>query len=162
MIETELTLVLRVGEPFDQGCVKNILLAPEHDFAGNWKLFDAIIHYNICKLRRTRPYIVASKRTNSIQELTSDNSLEFRHISNVENQQPLFYFGREDVSDEIPHCEDEFLILFREVPPKILPPWPNVITDLDSILVTCVDEFIKLCYADESFSESVLKLPVYE
>ncbi|MCA9266775.1 MAG: hypothetical protein KDA60_23130, partial [Planctomycetales bacterium] len=49
-----------------------------------------------------------------------------------------------DLSPFVPRTEDDVILLFRRVPPMILPSWPRFITDLDAVQIARADDYIKI------------------
>jgi len=115
------------------------------------------------RLRRERPYVVAFcedparwgnesdlQYALSVPQLQISVLGEIRHVSNV---------GIGDISPFLSQEEDDFLLFLANPPPPIVPAWPNMVTELDGVLVGQCDEFITLQTVDPEIMSIIEALP---
>jgi hypothetical protein len=120
---------------------------------------------NLWRLRRERPYLVASSEGPSRQGPTGEDDLAYVQslpqlcVEGRPGARCARYVGQGDVSPLMPRDEEDFLLLLPHPPPEMLPSWPHIVTELNAVLVGQVDEFIKIQTIDHSVVSLVDALP---
>jgi len=144
-----LILLKRVGRAWRDGSVVHYLFVPDvPEQQTNEHVTEAITLANIWRIRGDRPHLVAGVGDESRTAGSYVQSLDTRSVEGREDARPLIYVGIGDVSPLVPQTEDDVLLFFRQVPPRVLPSWPEFITELDAVQLTRVDEFLKISTID--------------
>ncbi len=66
--------------------------------------------------------------------------------------------GHGDVSPFIPRFEDDFLLFLPQAPSIEIPSWPDIVTVLNGVLLSQVDELYKLRTTDPKVMSLVVGL----
>ncbi len=155
-----LSLLKHACPPWQDDSVIHYLLLPLlPDSVRNEQLIDAVILSNLWRIRRDRPYVVAYVEDETRTTDPYVQSLETRRIDGSQSPRPFVYVGMGDVSPLVPRTEDDMLILFRDVPPRILPSWPRFIVELGGVQITRADEYVKISTISSDICEVLDELP---
>ena len=138
-------LLKRAVPSWREGAIVRYLLVPDLPSTGkSEQLTELVLLANLWRLCRDRPYAVAFVEDEQRTRNQYCQSLETRRVDGVMSQRPLLYVGQGDLSPFVPRTEDDVILLFRRVPPMILPSWPRFITDLDAVQIARADDYIKI------------------
>lgn len=162
-------LLRRVGAQATDGGVNQWLLIPDLDTDALYgPLSDAVWLSNLWRLRRERPFVLASVDEDRFSQGPASTDAEYvrqlpvRQMEGAAEGRSLRYPGVGDISPFVPADEDEFLLLLPQPPPQVIPPWPAMLTQLDGVVVSRSDEFMKIRTADPSVLQLIATLPEWQ
>ncbi len=137
-------------------------LLPEQIYSS---LYNAVFLAALWRIHRERPYVVASvdkgkPRNFNKEDLAYIEALPHLDMSGFVKAGSILYIGQGDISPFIPSLEDEFLLFLPKPPSSVVPCWPNIVTELNGVLVGQSNEFITLQTVDINIMALISDLPL--
>jgi hypothetical protein len=159
-----LFLLKRVGNATrDQEVVTYLLIPSLKETILYGPLHQVVLLGNCWRLRRDRPYVVI----NTIEEPPVTGSDDVAYLASIprliaedsNHVGVLRYVGQGDLSPFVPRAEEDFMLFLQHPPPKDIPSWPLLVTQLNAVLLCQSDEFIKIQTVDPSIMRLIEALP---
>jgi hypothetical protein len=125
----------------------------------------AILLANCWRLRRERPYVIACTSEGQYGESCDINDLDY--VSNLPilsaagpaQSGTLRNVEQGDLSPFVPRSEEGFLLFLPNPQVTEIPAWPFIVTELNSVLLSLCDEFIKIQTDDKGIMQLIEELP---
>lgn len=161
-----LMLLKRVGMAWQEsGLIHQLLIPDLREVDLKSHMYEAVVLANLWRLRRGRPYCVVCLTDDTVKRYLSEedrnyiDSMDSRLIEGHKSTGSLVYIGTKDIFPFVPRCEDDFILLCPEVPPEVLPRWPYLVSQLNSLYLTRSDEFLDLKTIDPTIEKLLQGLP---